>query len=262
MAIKIAFRQIANSAGFTLAEMLISLVILSAVGLGAYSIIIGVTTSQKKLERALERGFNSFTYKPRNIPLQPMRLGFVNKLGWLRVPSIHAFINPSQAELDWLRKGAPIDLANLQLRGDLVNREMSVSIVSDDARLEEPVWTKCESDREVRVECSAFARGQARVRLTISERAKQLAIFRLQAAWPGLPDNHPYKHSPEYTVAIPLARDCELATDIPGIPKFLFHNGFHVLEGRPNESGCIPKFQTYHCINGLVKVTDGERFCP
>lgn len=259
---KSAFRQILNSAGFTLAEMLISLVILSAVGLGAYSIIMGVTSSQKKLEQTLERGFNSFTYKPRNIPLQPLRLGFVNKLGWLRVPSVHAFINISQAQLDWLKKGTPTDLSKVEIRGDLVNREMIVSIVSDDARLEEPVWTKCESDREVFVDCQPFKKGLSSVKLTISERAQQLAIIRLQAAWPGIPTNHPYKRSPEYTIAIPLARDCDLPIDVPGIPKYLLHNGTHILEGSPNESGCIPTFKTYHCINGLVKVTDGERFCP
>ena len=70
--------------------MMMSLVILSVVGLGAYAIIIGVTSSQKKLEQALERGFNSFSYKRQNVPLQPLRIGMVNRLGWMRIASPHA----------------------------------------------------------------------------------------------------------------------------------------------------------------------------
>jgi prepilin-type N-terminal cleavage/methylation domain-containing protein len=251
-----------NAAGFTLAEMMISLVILSAVGLGAYSVIMGVTSSQKKLEQALERGFNSFAYKPRNTPLQPLRIGFQNKLGWMRIPSVHALIDPTQEQLNWLRKGTPTDLRSLKIFGDGINRHMAVSIVSDDARLEDPVWVKCEGDQDIRVECLTFQNGQASVVVTIGARAQQLAALRLRAAWPSLPEKHPYKYSPEYSLAIPLARDCEMQTEIPKMPKFLLHNSVHRVEGPTNASGCIPKFQIYQCLNGQIKIDERERYCP
>lgn len=223
--------------------MMMSLVILSVVGLGAYAIIIGVTSSQKKLEQTLERGFNSFSYKRRNIPLQPLRIGMMNRLGWMRVASPHAMVNGV-------------------LQGDLVNREFGLSIVSDDARLEEPVWIKCEGDKDVKAECQPFTKGQSMLRITLGERARGFAIVRIQAEWPGLPSNHPYKRSPEYTYTIPLARDCEFMSQTPGAPKFLLHNGSWTENGPPKESGCIPTFKTYHCIDGNLKESAGERFCP
>lgn len=230
------------SAGFTLVEMLISLVILSVVGLGAYAIIMGVTSSQKKLEQTLERGFNSFTYKPRNIPLQPLRIGMMNKLGWMRVASRFAYLGGT-------------------LQGDLVNRDFHFSIVSDDARLEEPVWIKCQGDKDIQVDCQPFLKGKSLVRINLGARARGQAIFRLQAEWPGLPANHPYKRSPEYTYTIPLARDCEIASNNPEAPKFLLHSGSWIENGPKLDSGCIPKFKNYHCIDGHVTVTDGERVC-
>lgn len=231
------------SAGFTLIEMLMSLVILSIVGLGAYAIIIGVTSSQKKLEQTLERGFNSFSYKPRNIPLQPLRIGMINRLGWMRVASPNAYVGDV-------------------LQGDLVNREFGLTIVSDDARLEEPVWVKCVGDKDIRAECSPFIKGKSLLRLTLSDRARSLAIVRLQAEWPGLPANHPYKRSPEYTYAIPIARDCDLVSEAPNAPRFLTHNGIWQENGPAKESGCVPTFKTYHCIDGVLKESAGERVCP
>jgi prepilin-type N-terminal cleavage/methylation domain-containing protein len=232
--------------GFTLVEMAISLVILSVVGLGAYAIIVSVTDSQKKLEKTLERGFNSFSYKRRNIPLQPLRIGMINRLGWMRVASPNAY-------------------SNGVLQGDLVNREFGLSIVSDDARLEEPVWVTCLGDKDIRAECSPFLKGKSMLRITLGERARGFAIVRLQAEWPGLPANHPYKRSPEYTYTIPIARDCEFVSQNPqsnDAPKFLLHNGMWQENGPPTNTGCFPTFKTYHCIDGVIKESAGERVCP
>ena len=56
--------------------------------------------AQMKLERTIEKGFGSFNYKPRNLPLQPLKLGFKVRPGWFRIPSPHAYLPNGKVEGD------------------------------------------------------------------------------------------------------------------------------------------------------------------
>lgn len=229
--------------GFTLTEIMVSLVVLSIVGLGAYTVMQSTIDAQMKLERTIEKGFGSFNYKPRNLPLQPLQLGFKMRPGWFRVVSPHAI------------------LPNGQVEGDLVNTTLTMTILSDDARLENPVWIKCEADKEVKVSCSNFQNGLSIVSFKLSERTANIALARVQAEWPSLPANHPYKRSPEYVLATPLARDCVLVTESPTAPKYLRHNNRFMETVPPGLATCTPNFKIYRCLNGSVTVTDHQRVC-
>lgn len=233
----------ASQLGFTLPEIMISLVVLSIVGLGAYTVMQSTIDAQAKLERAVEKGFGSFNYKPRNLPLQPLKLGFLVRPGWFRVPSPHAVLPDGAVE------------------GDIVNTTLGITILSDDARLENPVWTKCEGDKDVKVTCSKFAEGKATVSFQLSERTAGIAIARVQAEWPSLPANHPYKRSPEYVFTTPLSRDCPLITETPTAPKYLLHNHFFLESVPADAKTCTEKFKVYRCLNGKVTVHDHEKVC-
>jgi len=199
--------------------------------------------AQLKLERAVEKGFGNFNYKPRNLPLQPLKLGFNVRPGWFRVPSPHAV------------------LENGRIAGEIVNSALYVTILSDDARLENPVWVKCEGDKEVIVDCSNFQNGKAFVSFKLSERTSGIAIARVQAEWPSLPTNHPYKRSPEYVFSTPLVRDCTLASQTPNAPKYLLHNHTFTETVPPGVEICTETFKLYSCLNGTVTVTDHQRVC-
>lgn len=229
--------------GFTLPEILISLVVLSIVGLGAYTVMQSTIDAQFKLERAVEKGFGSFNYKARNLPLQPLKLGFSVRPGWFRVPSPHAI------------------LPNGKVFGDIVNTTLGVTILSDDARLENPVWIKCEADKGLLVECSKFEQGRARVKFILSERTAGIAIARVQAEWPSLPEGHPYKRSPEYIYTTPLARDCAFSSQATNAPKFLLHNHVFVENVPAEATTCTPTYKIYSCLNGTITVTDHQRAC-
>ncbi len=229
--------------GFTLPEILISLVVLSIVGLGAYTVMQSTIDAQIKLERAVEKGFGSFNYKPRNLPLQPLKLGFKVRPGWFRIPSPHAI------------------LPNGKVEGDLVNTTLTMTILSDDARLENPVWVKCESDKEVNVQCGKFENGIAMVSFKLTERTSGIAIARVQAEWPSLPVNHPYKRSPEYILTTPLARDCGLVTETKDAPKYLRHGNIFMETVPPGSTMCTVNFKIYRCLNGTVTVNDHQRVC-
>lgn len=199
--------------------------------------------AQNKLERAVEKGFGKFNYKPRNLPLQPLKLGFTVRPGWFRVPSPHAVLSDGR------------------VAGDLVNTTITVTILSDDARLENPVWIKCEGDKDVKVDCSNFEGGKAFVSFRLSERAAGIALARVQAEWPSLPVNHPYKRSPVYTYTTPLSRDCPLVTQAPNAPKYLLHNNSFRENVPPGSEMCTEMFRIYTCLNGSVTVTDHQRVC-
>ena len=217
--------------------------VLSIVGLGAYTVMQSTIDAQLKLERAVEKGFGNFNYKPRNLPLQPLKLGFTVRPGWFRVPSPHAVLSDGR------------------IAGDLINTTLTVTILSDDARLENPVWIKCEGDKDVKVDCSKFENGKAFVSFKLSERTAKLAIARVQAEWPSLPATHPYKRSPEYVYTTPLTRDCPLVTQTPTAPKYLLHNNTFTETVPPGMTTCTPSFKIYTCLNGTVTVTDHQRVC-
>ncbi len=229
--------------GFTLTEMVVSLVVLSIVGLGAYSVMQSSIGAQLKLERTVEKGFGSFNFKPRNLPLQPLKLGFTVRPGWFRVPSTHAV------------------LPDGQILGDLVVRSLGITILGDDARLENPVWIKCEGDNTVIVNCSKFENGKATVTFKLNDRTPSMAIARVQAEWPSLPSNHPYKRSPEYVYTTPLSRDCPLTTQTPNAPKYLLHNNWFIESVPPGLSTCTEAFRVYVCYNGIVTATEHQRVC-
>ncbi len=229
--------------GFTLPEILISLVVLSIVGLGAYTVMQSTLDAQFKLERTIEKGFGKFNYVAGNIPLQPLRIGFTDRLGWFRVLSPHAI------------------LSNGRIIGDPASTTLSVAVLGDDAKLENPVWIKCEGDKAVKVECTKFTNGEAKVIFTLNDKTAALAIARVQAEWPSLPASHPFKRSPEYVYTTPLARDCELISGDPTAPKFLMHNGVLTETVPPGQQACTPSFKLYACLNGNIKVTDHQRVC-
>lgn len=232
--------------GFTLIELLIGISIMSIVMIGAFMVVTGTIESQNKLEKIISKGFTHLTYSGKGFPLHPPNLRFVSRPGWFRVPSAFA-VNPSAAEVTHTAS----------------NRTVSLTLIQSDLAFDTPTWYQCEGDGTIRIKCSPFVNGVSSIDIELNTtKVPSAAIVRFRTQWPSLPQGHPNKYSPEYTISIPYVQDCDFPPLDPTAPKFLQHTGSYRTSTPPEINGkCERNWTNYVCLNGVITPKPYKKAC-